>query len=103
MTKKIPPRGFAAMSLERRREIAARGGASVPAEKRSFSQDRTLARKCGTKGGMNVDPKTRAFYKDRTLAANAGRKGGQVSAASRRPPVPPTPPTPPTPEDEHVD
>jgi general stress protein YciG len=44
-------RGFAAMSPERRREIAARGGASVPAEKRSFSKSRDLAASAGRTGG----------------------------------------------------
>jgi hypothetical protein len=33
-------RGFAAMDPARQREIARKGGASVPDEKRSFSQDR---------------------------------------------------------------
>ena len=36
-------RGFAAMDKARQREIARKGGASVPDEKRSFSQDRDLA------------------------------------------------------------
>lgn len=44
-------RGFASMSPERRKEIAARGGASVPPDKRSFSKDRDLARKAGAAGG----------------------------------------------------
>jgi general stress protein YciG len=44
-------RGFAAMSPEKRREIARRGGASVPAAKRSFSQNRDLAANAGAKGG----------------------------------------------------
>jgi general stress protein YciG len=44
-------RGFAAMDPERRREIARRGGASVPREKRSFAQDRDLAVNAGRKGG----------------------------------------------------
>ena len=44
-------RGFAAMDAERRREIARKGGASVPDEKRSFSQDRDLAAAAGRKGG----------------------------------------------------
>ncbi|MGH6958536.1 MAG: general stress protein [Caulobacteraceae bacterium] len=44
-------RGFAAMDPERRREIARRGGASVPSEKRSFAQDRDLAANAGRKGG----------------------------------------------------
>ena len=44
-------RGFAAMDKERQREIARKGGASVPDEKRSFSQDRELAAQAGRKGG----------------------------------------------------
>lgn len=44
-------RGFAMMDPERRREIARRGGASVPSEKRSFAQDRDLAASAGKKGG----------------------------------------------------
>ncbi len=49
-----PPRakrGFAAMSLERRLEIARKGGASVPSEKRSFARNRDLAVTAGRKGG----------------------------------------------------
>ena len=46
-------RGFAAMSPERRREIAARGGSSVPPEKRSFSQSRDLAAHAGRIGGSS--------------------------------------------------
>ena len=45
------PRGFAAMDKTRQREIARQGGASVPHEKRSFSQDRDLAATAGRKGG----------------------------------------------------
>ncbi|MBV8685011.1 MAG: general stress protein [Caulobacteraceae bacterium] len=44
-------RGFAAMDPDRRREIARRGGASVPSEKRSFAQNRDLAADAGRKGG----------------------------------------------------
>ena len=55
-------RGFAAMNPERRREIARKGGASVPGEKRSFA-------------------------KDRDLAASAGRKGGEASRGGGRTPV----------------
>jgi general stress protein YciG len=44
-------RGFAAMSPEKRREIARKGGAAVPSEKRSFSQSPDLAAKAGRKGG----------------------------------------------------
>ena len=56
-------RGFAAMDPERRRQIASRGGASVPKEKRSFA-------------------------KNRDLAADAGRKGGSASRGGGRRPAP---------------
>lgn len=46
-------RGFASMDKVRQKEIATQGGASVPAAKRSFSQDRSLAAEAGRKGGMN--------------------------------------------------
>lgn len=54
MTNESKPkvrRGFAAMDPERRREIARKGGSSVPGEKRSFSKDRDLAATAGKKGG----------------------------------------------------
>ena len=44
-------RGFASMNPEKQREIARKGGESVPNEKRSFSQDRELAAQAGRKGG----------------------------------------------------
>lgn len=44
-------RGFASMDPARQLELARKGGQSVPAAKRSFSQDRTLASKAGKKGG----------------------------------------------------
>ena len=50
-TKPKPPRGFAAMDPARQREIASKGGKSVPADKRSFAQDRELAARAGAKGG----------------------------------------------------
>ena len=42
------------MSEDRQREIASKGGRSVPAEKRSFSQDRGLASEAGRKGGQST-------------------------------------------------
>ena len=45
-------RGFASMDENRQRQIASKGGRSVPAEKRSFSQDRELASAAGRKGGQ---------------------------------------------------
>jgi general stress protein YciG len=44
-------RGFASMSAEKQREIASKGGKSVPSEKRSFSQNRDLAAQAGRRGG----------------------------------------------------
>lgn len=44
-------RGFAAMDPERRREIARKGGASVPAASRSFAKDHDLAARAGRVGG----------------------------------------------------
>ena len=46
-------RGFASMSPERRVEVARKGGASVPAAKRSFSISRDLATMAGAKGGSS--------------------------------------------------
>jgi len=40
------------LSPERRREISSKGGKSIPAAKRSFSQNRELAREAGRKGGL---------------------------------------------------
>jgi general stress protein YciG len=48
-----PKRGFASMSEERRREIASKGGKSVPAEKRYFAQNTAFASEAGRKGGQN--------------------------------------------------
>jgi len=39
------------MDPAKQREIARKGGESVPNEKRSFSQDRNLAAQAGRKGG----------------------------------------------------
>ena len=46
------PRGFAAMSPERRREIAAKGGASLSPDQRSFSKNKDLAASAGRTGGQ---------------------------------------------------
>lgn len=46
-------RGFAAMDPEKRRRIAAKGGASVEGHKRSFAKNRDLAISAGRKGGIN--------------------------------------------------
>jgi general stress protein YciG len=75
-------RGFAAMDEEKQREIARKGGESVPAEKRSFSKDHELAAEAGRKGGHSVPAEERSFSKDRELAAEAGREGGKKSGGA---------------------
>ena len=85
MTDKNPKskRGFASMSPERQREIASKGGKSVPAESRSFSKNPGLAASAGRKGGQAVDPASRSFSRDHDLAASAGAKGGHASRSVR--------------------
>lgn len=77
------PRGFARMDRAKQREIARKGGANVPNEKRSFAQNRELASEAGRKGGRRVAPGSRSFSQNRTLAAEAGRKGGRMSQRRR--------------------
>jgi general stress protein YciG len=77
------PRGFARMDQDKQREIARKGGANVPHDKRSFAQNRALASEAGRKGGRSVAPQTRSFSQNRALAAEAGRKGGRASQRRR--------------------
>lgn len=81
--RKTSTRGFASMDAAKQREIARKGGRSVPAEKRSFSRSPELAAEAGRKGGNNVPRERRSFSQDRTLAAQAGRKGGIGSRKSK--------------------
>src|SRR5207247_5568564 len=76
-------RGFARMDQDKQREIARKGGANVPHDKRSFAQNRALASEAGRKGGRSVAPQDRSFAQNRALAAEAGRKGGQMSQSRR--------------------
>lgn len=46
-----PPKGFAAMTPEARREASSRGGKGTPAHKRAFALDKALARSAALKGG----------------------------------------------------
>lgn len=77
-------RGFASMTPERRKEIAAMGGRSVPKYKRTFRKNRALAKSAGRKGGANVPAAKRSFC-DRALARRAGCIGGKKSPAKKRP------------------
>ena len=49
MERKTSTRGFASVEREKQREIARKGGRSVPHEKRSFSQNHQLAVEAGRK------------------------------------------------------
>jgi general stress protein YciG len=69
-------RGFASMDEEKQREIARKGGESVPSEKRSFSKDPELASEAGRKGSQSSGGN---FAEDRERASEAGRKGGEAS------------------------
>jgi uncharacterized protein len=46
-------RGFASMDQAKQREIARKGGRSVPAQNRTFSRNHDLASQAGRKGGEN--------------------------------------------------
>ncbi len=58
--RKTSSRGFASMNAEKQREIARKGGRSVPNEKRSFSQNHQLASEAGRKGGHSSHGSRRA-------------------------------------------
>jgi general stress protein YciG len=99
-------RGFASMDEGKQRDIARKGGESVPDEKRSFAQDPQLAAEAGREGGQsssgqqgddrgqggggqgggrgqqqaesdNRDGDSGNFSDDRERASEAGRKGGK--------------------------
>jgi general stress protein YciG len=53
-------RGFASMTKEQRERIASLGGRSVPSQKRSFAQNRSLASEAGRKGGQRSQGRRRA-------------------------------------------
>ncbi|MFO1117285.1 MAG: KGG domain-containing protein [Beijerinckiaceae bacterium] len=76
-------RGFAAMSPDQQRQIAAMGGRAVPNEKRSFAKNRELAAAAGTKGGSAVPAEKRSFAMSTKLASKSGRKGGLAARRNR--------------------
>ena len=71
-------RGFASMDREKQLAIARKGGASVPNEKRSFSQNPDWQPRLG-EGGHSVNFTKRSFSRNHALASEAGRKGGHAS------------------------
>jgi general stress protein YciG len=66
-------RGFASMDPAKQREIASKGGSSVPPEKRPFSQDHKLAADAGRRGGEQ----------------SRGPRGGPRGVADQRRPLAP--------------
>ena len=79
MTDIPAKRGFAAMAPETQQAIASKGGSSIPNDKRSFSQNRELAREAGRKGGKSSGGN---FARNPQRASEAGRKGGQNSGGN---------------------
>jgi len=71
------------MDEEKQREIARKGGRSVPAQARSFSKNPVLASAAGRKGGQSVPPHQRSFSRNPELASQAGRKGGTASGGRK--------------------
>jgi general stress protein YciG len=77
--KRKAKRGFAAMSLEKRREIARKGGQSVKPENRAFAQNRELAAEAGRKGGSQSPGKRR---RRRVAAPAVGGEAGLATMAA---------------------
>ncbi len=65
------------MTLEKRREIASKGGQSVKPENRAFAQDRELAAEAGRKGGAQSTGKRR-----RRVAVRRSRKPPDSASAA---------------------
>jgi general stress protein YciG len=88
-TKDTPPptrRGFAAMSAERQREIASKGGRAAHSKGTAHHFSPDEARVAGRKGGQVVS-------RDREHMSRIGREGGR--RAHVRDDTPSTPPAPP--------
>jgi general stress protein YciG len=85
--KDTPPaparRGFAAMSAERQREIASKGGRAAHNKGTAHHFSRDEARAAGRKGGQVVS-------RDREHMSRIGREGGRRAHAKRE--TPSTPP-----------
>jgi general stress protein YciG len=78
-------RGFASMDPAKQRQIASKGGQSVPPEERSFSKDPALAASAGRKGGQ-ASHGARAQSMNASAGASSGgsgaSSGGHGSASS---------------------
>ena len=74
-------RGLAALTPERRREIAQMGGKSVPREKRVFFKNPEIAKSAGSLGGLKASPEKRYFSLHPDKAQQAGLKSAQIRRA----------------------
>jgi uncharacterized protein len=72
------------MSPDNQREIASKGGKSVPADKRSFFKNVGLAAEAGSKGSKFVDGAKRTFTTDHDLASRADKVSGLASKNRKR-------------------
>ena len=80
MSEPEKKRGLAALTPERRREIAQMGGKSVPREKRAFSKNPEAAQRAGSVGGLKTPPENRFF----SLHPDKARQAGLKSAQNRK-------------------
>lgn len=71
-------RGFAAMDVEKQREIARKGGQAAHAKGSAHQFDAEEAREAGRKGGL-------AISRDRAHMAKIGAKGGVSRGSQRKP------------------
>jgi general stress protein YciG len=75
--KEKKPRGFAAMTPEKQRESASRGGKSAHAQGKAHTFTPDEAREAGAKGG-------RAVAQDREHMSTIGRKGAKARHAAKK-------------------
>jgi general stress protein YciG len=80
MAKK-KPKGFAAISAERRREIAAMGGKAAQRKGTAHKWDHDQAVAAGRKGGKAAQASGKAFRWTSKTGRVAARKRGKKSAA----------------------
>ena len=72
-------RGFALLSADRIREIASKGGSSVPSEKRAFSRDKDLAITAGRKGGEANSNVPKEHRRDGRVPDDLGPRRSPIS------------------------
>lgn len=77
------PRGLAALSPERRREIASMGGRATQAAGKGSHFTSEAAREAGAKGGKAAQASGKAYRFTKATAREAGLKGGRPSHKSK--------------------